>query len=105
VLSRELAQRGHHPAIDVLRSVSRLLPDLATPAEQQCALATRGLLALLERHRAMVEIGAYVAGSRPELDRALAREPALQAFLSQDEGGVPRAVALQALGEALGGSA
>ncbi|RYY70082.1 MAG: FliI/YscN family ATPase, partial [Comamonadaceae bacterium] len=58
VLSRELAEQGHYPAIDPLRSASRLLPELATPQERSLALAAIRQLALLERNRQMVDIGA-----------------------------------------------
>jgi len=97
VLSRELAQRGQYPAIDLLRSASRLMPDLTTPAVRALALATHRTLALLERNRQMVEIGAYTSGVNAELDHALAIEPALFAFLCQGEGGVPRDAALTQL--------
>jgi flagellum-specific ATP synthase len=101
VLSRELAHRGHYPAIDVLQSASRLLPDLASAPVRELALAAQRLLALLERNRPMVEIGAYTAGVNEELDRALKAEPALNAFLRQREGGVSREEALRLLAEAL----
>jgi flagellum-specific ATP synthase len=101
VLSRELAHRGHYPAIDVLQSASRLLPDLAPAPVRELALAAQRLLALLERNRPMVEIGAYTAGVNEELDRALKAEPALNAFLRQREGGVPRGEALRLLADAL----
>lgn len=94
VLSRDLAQRGHFPAIDLLRSASRLLPDLASAPVRALALATQRLLALLERNRQMVEIGAYTRGLNEELDHALAVEPALSSFLRQSEGGVSREEAL-----------
>ncbi len=101
VLSRELAHRGHYPAIDVLQSASRLLPDLASAPVRDLALAAQRLLALLERNRPMVEIGAYTAGVNEELDRALKAEPALNAFLRQREGGVSREEALRLLADAL----
>jgi len=103
VLSRELAQQGQYPAIDLLRSVSRLLPDLADEAERALASAAVQRLALLERHRQMVDIGAYQRGGNPALDEALEQEPALRAWQRQSEGGVPRAEALQGLREALEG--
>lgn len=101
VLSRELAQQGQYPAIDVLKSASRLFHDLASPEER--AVATLGLrtLALLERNRQMVDIGAYQRGSNPALDEALAREAGLKAWLEQADGGVPRAEAIRSLRVAL----
>jgi flagellum-specific ATP synthase len=101
VLSRELAQQGHYPAIDVLKSASRLMPALASREERALAVAALQRLALLERNRQMVDIGAYQKGSNAALDEALSREAALQDWLRQPEGGVPRQQALRALGEAL----
>ena len=101
VLSRDLAQQGHYPAIDVLSSVSRLLPDLAAEKERAAAKDAVRHLALLERNRQMVELGAYQKGSHQALDAALALEPALRAWMRQATGGTSRAEALQGLAEAL----
>lgn len=97
VLSRDLSHRGHFPAIDVLQSTSRLHAGLASDEVRQLVGQTRQLLSLLERNRQMVEIGAYVPGSHPALDRALAIEPALLDFLRQSDGGTPRQKALLGL--------
>jgi flagellum-specific ATP synthase len=104
VLSRTLAQQGHYPAVDVLQSASRLLPDIATAAEQALVAEAVRLLALLERHRPMVDLGAYQGGSNPALDLALQREPALLAWLRQSGGGCGRAESVRALAQALEGS-
>lgn len=103
VLSRQLAHQGQFPAIDILQSTSRLMPDLVDAEALAQAAATIQQLALLERNRQVVEIGAYTAGAQPALDLALAGEPALRAFLSQslNELGVARAEALAALGACL----
>ena len=101
VLSRALAHRGHYPAIDVLRSVSRLMPALADAGERSLAAGAVALLAELERNRALIDIGAYESGTRPQLDRALQVEPAFEAWLRQDRGGVPRTESLHALRVAL----
>lgn len=97
VLSRELAQQGHYPAIDVLQSTSRLMPDLAKAQERETAARVVRHLAVLERNRQLVELGAYVAGSNPALDAAIAVEPRLFAWLRQDDGGASRAQALRQL--------
>jgi len=97
VLSRQLAQQAHFPAIDVLKSASRVMSDLATQDELQSARFAAATLDLLERNRQLVEIGAYAAGSNAELDRALRMKPSLQAFLQQHVGGVARSEALQSL--------
>ena len=102
VLSRELAQQGHFPAIDVLRSASRLLPDLASDAERAAAQEAVRHLALLERNRQMVDIGAYQKGTNPAIDAALSLEPGLQAWLQQPRGGARRSEAVKQLTKQLG---
>jgi flagellum-specific ATP synthase len=99
VLSRQIAHRGQYPAIDVLKSASRVMPDLITEDEAALVRETVGQLALLERNRQMVDMGAYEKGSSEQLDRALALDPALQNWLRQREGGAPRAQALRALSD------
>lgn len=101
VLSRHLAHQGQYPAIDVLKSASRLMPRLADAASQALAAAAVKQLAVLERNRQMVEIGAYEKGTNPELDEALRIEPALAAWLRQHEGGVARAAAIEQLRDLL----
>jgi flagellum-specific ATP synthase len=97
-LSRELAQRGQLPAIDCLNSVSRLLRQLATAEE--VAMVTQALKALsvYSASRDLIEVGAYRAGSNPELDQAVRWSPHLDRFLSQPAGvRVSRRDALQQL--------
>ncbi len=91
VLSRDIAHRGQYPAIDILRSASRLMPELATAQERKVAAQAVQQLALLERNRQMVEIGAYEPGSNPQLDLALSLEPGLQGWLNQGPEPTPRA--------------
>lgn len=102
VLSRELAQRGHHPAIDVLRSVSRLQHAVASPADCVLARRTVAMLALLERHRDAIDLGVYQRGSNTALDDALAKEPALDQWLRQEGVAASRAGAFDALRAILG---
>ena len=97
VLSRHLAHQGQYPAIDVLKSASRLLPDLTSVHEQSLITESIKHLAILERNRQLVDIGAYEKGANPALDEALALEHALQEWLRQREGGVPRQQALKLL--------
>jgi len=101
VLSRDLAQQGHYPPIDVLRSASRVMGDLVPAGERSLAAAAVRHLAVLEKHRQLVELGAYVAGSHPALDAALALEPALFAWLRQDPQACTRAQALRQLASLL----
>jgi type III secretion protein N (ATPase) len=83
VLARELAARGHFPAIDVLASLSRLMDAVADPAQRAAAARVRALLAAYERQRDLILLGAYEAGSDPRTDEAIARIDALEAFLRQ----------------------
>ena len=99
VLSRQLAHQGHYPAVDVLRSASRLLPDLTDAAERRVIQAAVRSLALLDRNRQMVELGAYERGSNPQLDLALAHQPALLSWLQQADGGVARGEAMAQLAQ------
>ena len=75
VLSRQIANQGQYPAIDLLQSASRLLPDLATTVEREQVPQAIRMLAILDRNRQMVELGAYERGTNPELDAALACQP------------------------------
>jgi flagellum-specific ATP synthase len=83
VLSRDLATSGHYPAIDILGSVSRLTTAITSREQQEVATAVRGLLAAHRDVRELVEIGAYVTGSNPAADQAIALKPALDGFLRQ----------------------
>jgi flagellum-specific ATP synthase len=84
ILSRTLAARNHYPAIDVLNSVSRVMPALTTREHLQLAAFARKNLAVFEKVRDLVNIGAYVKGSDPEVDTALLVMPVLNSFLQQD---------------------
>ncbi|MBV8621500.1 MAG: FliI/YscN family ATPase [Curvibacter sp.] len=101
VLSRHLAHKGQYPAIDVLKSASRLLPDLTTRVEQELIAEAIQQLALLDKNQQLVDIGAYETGANPLLDRALALESELLAWLRQREGGVDRQASLAKLEEIL----
>ena len=83
VLDRALGARGRWPAIDVLQSLSRVMPAVTSEAQREHANALRGHLAAYEEKRDLVSLGAYKAGSDPALDAAIARMPAIEAFLRQ----------------------
>jgi flagellum-specific ATP synthase len=83
VLSRDLAQRGQYPAIDVAASLSRVMSDVTAPEHQHLAREFRSLAATYEANRDLVLMGAYRAGSDPVLDRAITMHGALQDFLAQ----------------------
>jgi flagellar biosynthesis/type III secretory pathway ATPase len=82
-LSRDLANAGHFPSIDVLRSASRVVPSVCTDEQRQLATETRRLLAAYDRARDLIEIGAYAAGADPEIDRAVALHGVLEDFTRQ----------------------
>jgi flagellum-specific ATP synthase len=83
VLSRRLAQRSHYPAVDVLDSVSRLAIRVAPPEIQSAAEYVRRLLAVYAEAEDLINVGAYVAGTNREIDEALEKLPAINAFLRQ----------------------
>jgi flagellum-specific ATP synthase len=83
-LSRDLATRNHWPAIDVLGSISRVMPDVVSPDDMKAAGELRSLLAALRDVEDLVRLGAYVSGSDPRADRALALREKIEAFLRQD---------------------
>jgi len=80
VLDREIAERGRFPAVDVVRSVSRALPDAANDKENEIIARARALLGTYARSEMMVQAGLYVAGSDPMLDAAISAAPALDSF-------------------------
>ncbi len=84
VLSRELAEAGHYPAIDVERSISRVMGNVATREQAEAARRARSLLAKLSKARDLIQLGAYQSGNDPELDLALQLQPQLVALLQQD---------------------
>jgi flagellum-specific ATP synthase len=90
VLSRELAQRGQYPAIDIAASLSRVMNDIVEPAHQKFARDFRALVATYEANRDLVLMGAYRAGADPQLDRAIAMHERLVGFLCQGQGEVLR---------------
>lgn len=82
-LSRDLANRGHWPAVDVLQSVSRVIMDVADPEHQLAARNIRRLLALHAEIAELVNIGAYASGSSADHDCAIAALPEIRQFLCQ----------------------
>jgi FliI/YscN family ATPase len=83
VLSRDLAARNHYPAIDVLQSVSRTMPDVTQVDHRLKAAQLREWLSTIRDTEDLVSVGAYVPGANPRVDAALERRDALQAFLCQ----------------------
>lgn len=99
VLTRAIAERNHYPAIDVLASVSRVMPGVVPADHLRLAGALRANLAEYENARDLIEVGAYAPGSSPAIDRAIALRPGIEALLCQglDEAAdIPDAVAAMA---------
>ncbi len=104
MLSRQLADAAHYPAIDLHGSISRIMPALVPPDRLQAANRLRRAWSLYQQNRDLVQVGAYVAGTSPELDEAIRLRTPLESFLRQDmhEGwnDADCAQAVQALAEA-----
>jgi flagellum-specific ATP synthase len=102
VLSRSIASRGHYPAIDVLSSVSRLMPDITEDDDLSIMRKTIKTLSVYQASRDLIEVGAYRSGVNPELDQAIDIMPDLDKFLTQGpKVSVSRGQALQELRSAL----
>lgn len=84
VLSRNLAAEGWYPPIEILDSISRLMPAVADPQHREQAALVRRLMAIYARSEDLVRIGAYKPGADPDLDRALRARGAMRAFMTQD---------------------
>ncbi len=83
-LSRDLANRGHYPAIDVLSSISRVADDIIDPQQREAVVAIRQTMAIWNDIEDLVNIGAYVRGANPSYDLAVAAREQISAFLTQD---------------------
>jgi len=84
VLERQIAARGHYPAVDAVTSLSRVMDHVVSPAHVQAARKVRSALALYEQKRDLIALGAYEKGTDERLDRTLAVLPELEQFLCQD---------------------
>ena len=83
VLSRELAHRNHYPAIDILQSISRLMTEITSPEQKAAAGQLRDTLATYKSAEDLINIGAYVDGSNPKIDRAKVYIDSVNGFLKQ----------------------
>ncbi|MDI9513547.1 MAG: flagellar protein export ATPase FliI [Bacillota bacterium] len=82
-LSRQLAHRNHYPAIDVLGSVSRVMSDIVDDDHKKCANELRQALAVYRDAEDLINVGAYVKGSSPAIDRAISLNESINDFLTQ----------------------
>ncbi|HHY71316.1 MAG TPA: flagellar protein export ATPase FliI [Thermoanaerobacterales bacterium] len=86
VLSRELANRNHYPAIDVLASISRLMNDIVTSKHQKLAGKVKNILSVYKEAEDLINIGAYVKGNNPRIDESIKYIDGIEKFLKQDIG-------------------
>jgi flagellum-specific ATP synthase len=84
VLSRNLADKGHFPSIDVLKSVSRVMRSVVTPEHNDLAAQMRELMSVYREAEDLINIGAYVRGSNPKIDKAIELNDFINRFLRQD---------------------
>ncbi len=84
LLSREIAERGRYPAIDVEASVSRVMPAIVSAEQRDAALRFRQLAATYTQSRDLISVGAYRRGSDSRIDAAIDMHPRLEEFLHQD---------------------
>ncbi len=91
VLDRTIAERGRFPAVDLLRSVSRCLPAVASPPENALIAEARGHLGTYDRAALMIQSGLYTPGSDAGIDAAIACQPGLERFLAQRDAQGPAA--------------
>ncbi len=84
VLSRKLAAKAHYPAIDVLESISRVMPDITTPEHRQATQIVRELMGAYRDHEDLISIGAYRAGTNPSVDVAIAMQSDIHRYLRQE---------------------
>jgi len=87
VLSRDLAMQNHYPAIDVLRSISRVMDDIVDEPQKKFSKKLKKVLATYKKAEDLINIGAYVSGSNTEIDYALEMIDKINNYLTQDIGG------------------
>ena len=86
VLDRSIAERGRYPAINILRSISRTMPDCDTPEEYAIVAQARKYISAYENMAELIRLGAYKKGSNKEVDEAIFYYPKIEEFLSQRKG-------------------
>jgi len=84
VLTRDLAMQNHYPAIDVLKSVSRVMDDVTDKTHRELSNGLKKILATYRKNEDLINIGAYTAGSSPDIDDAIAKSPAINRYLTQE---------------------
>ncbi len=82
-LSRQIAEKGHYPAVDVLGSISRVAPAITSETMQEHQISVRRLLAAYRDSKDLIEINAYVPGTDPDVDAAIKKKPLIDEFTAQ----------------------
>jgi len=85
VMDRRIADRGRYPAIDVLKSVSRMMPACLSDEQNAITKRAKKLISRYEDMEELIKLGAYRKGSDPEVDEAILRYPHIEAFLNQNK--------------------
>jgi flagellum-specific ATP synthase len=88
VLNRELAARNHYPAIDILQSVSRTMPDVTSVEHRMKSGRVRDWMATIKENEDLISVGAYVPGTNTRIDEAFSKRDAIDAFLRQSADGL-----------------
>ena len=83
VLSRELADSGHYPAVDIEKSISRVMPMVSSEEHQLMAQQMRQIYSIYQQNQDLIAIGAYTQGADPKIDAAIRANPAINLFLQQ----------------------
>jgi len=83
VLSRDLAEAGHYPAVDIEASISRVMPMVTSPEHQELVRQLRQIYALYQQNKDLIAIGAYSKGTDPRIDQAINLTPVINFFLQQ----------------------
>lgn len=87
VLSRNLANKNHYPAIDILSSISRLMPNIISDSHKELANSIKAILSVYRESEDLINIGAYQKGSNKEIDLAIDKIERINSFLIQDTNG------------------
>ncbi|WP_027963187.1 flagellar protein export ATPase FliI [Halalkalibacillus halophilus] len=104
VLDRELAEQGQYPAINILKSVSRLMQKISTKEHLQANGRLRSILSTYEENKELIQIGAYKKGTSPQIDEAIQFQPRIMQFLSQNmDESVPNNQSIESLENLING--
>ncbi|WP_198264003.1 flagellar protein export ATPase FliI [sulfur-oxidizing endosymbiont of Gigantopelta aegis] len=83
VLSRELAEKGHYPAIDIEASISRVMTEVVDESHIELAQRFKQIYSVYQQNRDLINVGAYTYGTEPAIDEAIELQPSLMSFLQQ----------------------